>query len=209
MEFDLLHFKEYMTLENILDFLEQYAALGPIPGILLPFMEAFIPIFPLFVFVMANAAAFGLWKGFFYSWLGACAGALLVFFIARRLGQGKLFHLLNRRNQVTKLMDWIERHGFGPLFLMLCFPFTPSALINIVAGLAKVNTIQFILAVLLGKLVMIFTISWIGHDIVSLVKEPLKTVFLGIFIFVLWFVGKKVEAHLQRKGKKEKELGNG
>lgn len=192
-----------VTLENIQQLLQDYAALGPLPGIFLPFAEAFFPFLPLVVFVMASAAAFGLWKGFIISWIGTCLGAFAVFFMVRRLGQTRLFRWIRKQKQVKKIMIWVEDHGFGPLFLLLCFPFSPSAIINLVAGLSKVNVYQFILAVLLGKAVMIFTISFIGYDLVSLIKEPIKTAIVLLVIGILWLGGKRIEHRLQRKYKKK------
>lgn len=54
--------------EDILEILESYEALGPLPGIFMPMIESFLPILPLIVLVIANAAAYGLWKGFLFSW---------------------------------------------------------------------------------------------------------------------------------------------
>ncbi len=54
--------------------LRSYESLGPIPGFLLPFLEAFLPFLPLVVFVMTNAAAYGLLEGFLLSWSGASMG---------------------------------------------------------------------------------------------------------------------------------------
>lgn len=190
---DFQSLKDFFTMENILQLLEDYAALGPIPGIFLPMIEAFLPMLPLVLFVMANAAAFGLWKGFLISWIGACIGSFLVFFIIRRLGQQKFFNFLTKHKKVKKLMNWVERHGFGFIFLLLCFPFTPSSIINIVAGLSRVSIKQFVLAVMLGKFVMIFTISFIGYDLKSLIEQPLRTVIVVIIMIVLWFIGKKIE----------------
>src|SRR5690606_2303382 len=77
MDLELL--KDWFTLENIMDLIKEYRSLGPLPGLLLTMLEAFLPFLPLFLFVMANASAFGLWLGFLFSWLGATAGALIVF----------------------------------------------------------------------------------------------------------------------------------
>src|SRR5690625_7258531 len=68
--FDDNNFYEY-----IMELLNSYEALGPLPGFLLPFIEAFLPFLPLFVFVIANAAAYGLLEGFLLSWAGASTGA--------------------------------------------------------------------------------------------------------------------------------------
>jgi len=196
---DIQAFKDWFTLENIMDLIQQYRSFGPVPGILLPMLEAFLPFLPLFVFVLANANAFGLWFGFLFSWIGASAGALLVFMLVRRYGEAKLFRFLKKNKQAARLTHWVDRHGFGPLFILLCFPFTPSALVNVVAGLSRISIAQYMLAVITGKMVMIFTISFIGYDIVSLVKQPIRTVIVGAIIFLLWFVGKRIEAHLNKK----------
>jgi uncharacterized membrane protein YdjX (TVP38/TMEM64 family) len=196
MDFDSI--KDWFTLENIMNLIQKYRSLGPLPGILLPLIEAFLPFLPLFLFVMASASAFGLWLGFLYSWLGACTGAMLLFLLIRKHGQKRVLSFLPRHPKVRKLMDWVDRHGFGPLFLLLCFPFTPSAVVNIVAGLSKISFGQYMLAVGAGKMVMIFTISFIGYDIDSLITKPYRTVIILVIIFILWYVGKRIEVKLNR-----------
>lgn len=186
-----------------MNLIQEYRSLGPLPGILLTVLEAFLPFLPLFLFVMANASAFGLWLGFLYSWLGACIGALLVFLLVRKYGQKRLLAFLLRHPKIYRLMDWVEQNGFGPLFLMLCFPFTPSAVVNIVAGLSRLSVAQYILAVGIGKMVMIFTISFIGYDIHSLITQPYRTIIVLVIIFILWYVGKRIEVRLNKStGKK-------
>lgn len=196
---------QWITIDNIMELIEDYRSFGILPGILLPMLEAFLPFLPLFLFVMANANAFGLWLGFLISWIGSCLGAGLVFTLVRKFAKGKIANILNKNTQVQKLMNWVERHGFGPLFLLLCFPFTPSAVVNIVAGLSKINYYQYLLAVITGKMVMIFTISFVGHDLHSLFTQPLRTASVALLVFVLWIVGKQIEARLNRKMEKEKE----
>jgi uncharacterized membrane protein YdjX (TVP38/TMEM64 family) len=193
---DIGTLKEWLTIENIMSLIQEYRALGPLPGILLPMLEAFLPFLPLFLFVMANASAFGLWLGFLFSWIGACIGAFLVFFLVRKFGQKRLLVFFQKHQKVQKLMEWVEEHGFGPLFLLLCFPFTPSAVVNIVAGLSRISVAQYMLAVMTGKVVMIFTISFIGYDIRSLITQPLRTAIVLGVIFILWYVGKRIEVKL-------------
>lgn len=180
--------------------LNQYEGLGPLPGILLPFIEAFLPFLPLIVFVLANAAAYGLLEGFLYSWLGASVGAIVVFFFIRRLGRMDWVERRVRSNkQVIRITGWVERHGFGPLFLLLCFPFSPSAVINVVAGLSRVSTQQFILAVLLGKAVMIFSISYVGSSIMEFAQNPMKTIVVLVGVGLFWIIGKYLEKRLQKR----------
>lgn len=196
---DINKIKDWFTLENMMDLIQQYRSFGPIPGILLPLLEAFLPFLPLVVFVTANANAFGLWWEFLFSWIGATLGALIVFLLVRRYGETRFFRFLRKNRQVKRLTKWVDKHGFGPLFILLCFPFTPSALVNVVAGLSSISIAQYMLAVVTGKMVMIFTISFIGYDIISLVRQPIRTVIVAAIIFVLWIVGKRIEIHLNKK----------
>ncbi|SDJ88012.1 TVP38/TMEM64 family protein [Sediminibacillus albus] len=191
----------------LMELLKSYESLGPLPGLLLPFVEAFLPFLPLVVFVLASAAAYGLLEGFLLSWVGASAGAICVFWIVRKLGQKRFFLWLRKNKQVKRVTAWLERHGFGPLFLLMCFPFSPSSIINIVAGLSKVSFQQFVLAVLLGKTVMIFTIAFIGDSIVSFAQNPVKTIVVGIGILLFWLFGKYMEQRLQRKSKEHLQAG--
>ncbi|MGP7817860.1 TVP38/TMEM64 family protein [Niallia sp. 01092] len=205
---DIETIKQWFTLENIMQLIDSYRSFGPFPGILLPMLEAFIPFLPLFLFIMANVNAFGFWLGFLYSWIGTCGGALLVFLLVRKYGQKRLLRFIRNHQKVQKLMVWIEKHGFGPLFILLCFPFTPSALVNIVAGLSRIGIGQYVLAIIAGKLVMIFTISFIGYDLQSMIAQPLRTIPVAIGIFILWYVGKRVELkmnHASEEKEKERE----
>lgn len=201
MDFHTL--KDWFTVENIMHLMEQYRSLGPLPGILFIVLEAFFPFIPLFLIVMANANAFGFWLGFLISWIGRSIGAILVFLVIRKFGKTKALAFLYKNQQVQKVMSWVERHGFGPVFLMMCFPFTPSAVVNIVAGLSRISILQYTLAVFAGKMVMVFFISYVGYDIFSLVKKPLRTAIVLVAIFILWLVGKRIEKRLARKTEKE------
>ena len=196
MDFEAI--KAWFTLENIMDLIQEYRSFGPLPGIVLPMIEAFLPFLPLVIFVMANPSAFGLWLGFLYSWLGSCLGALLLFLLIRKYGQKRVFSFLSKHPKVQKLMDWVDRHGFGPLFLLLCFPFTPSVVVNVVAAFSKISIYQYMLAVAIGKMVMIFTISFVGYDLQSLITRPYRTGIVFLVIFILWYVGKRIEVRLNK-----------
>ncbi len=192
--FDIDDFGDY-----IMHLLHDYEKLGPLPGFLLPFIEAFLPFLPLFVFVFANAAAYGLLKGFLLSWAGSSLGSIGVFLIIRKLGRRRIFKTIREHEHVHKVMSWVERSGFGPLFILLCFPFSPSSVINIVAGLSNIRIHQFVLAVLLGKSVMIFSIAYVGSSIISFAKSPLKAIVVGSFIVIFWLIGKRIEARLHER----------
>lgn len=190
---------EWLSIDKVEELAEQYEALGFFMGLIPTFLEAFLPFLPLFVFVIANAIAFGFWLGFALSWAGTVAGSYVVFLLVRRFGGNKFFSFLTRPKKVQQLIQWVERNGFGPLFVLICFPFTPSALVNLVAGLSNMNKKNYLFVLMLGKLVMIMMITFIGYDVRALVTQPIRTLIMFVVIFLLWLVGKWFERRLTRK----------
>jgi len=190
---------DFFSMENIVELTQSYRAFGPIIGFLLPFFEAFLPFLPLFVFVFANATAYGLWLGFLLSWSGSVVGAYAVFLVIRKYGRARFMNFMTRHEKVQKLIHWVERNGFGPLFLLLCLPFTPSALVNLVAGLSNIRKHYYLLTVMAGKFVMVFTISYVGYDLRALFTQPIRTAIVILVIVLLYIIGKILEKRLHKK----------
>ncbi|ANU22679.1 TVP38/TMEM64 family protein [Planococcus donghaensis] len=190
---------DFFSMENIVELTQSYKAFGPLIGFLLPFIEAFLPFLPLFVFVFANATAYGLWLGFLLSWGGSVVGAYAVFLLVRKYGRARFMNFMTRHDKVQKLIHWVERNGFGPLFLLLCLPFTPSALVNLVAGLSNIRKYYYLLTVMAGKLVMVFTISFVGYDLRALFTQPIRTAIVILVIVLLYVIGKIFENRLHKK----------
>lgn len=183
-----------INLEEIKSLLQRYSQFGPLPGILLPFLEALLPILPLVVFVVANAAAYGMWLGFLYSWIGVTSGSLLVFMLARRFGYRYGDRIRRKFPKSEKFFGYIERKGFTPIFLLACFPFSPSVIVNIASGLSKIPLHTFLIAMALGKGVMIFTLSFLGHDLQAMADQPWRIVMAVSILFLMWIGGRKLEA---------------
>ena len=199
---------DFFSMENIVELTQSYRAFGPIIGFLLPFFEAFLPFLPLFVFVFANATAYGLWIGFLLSWSGSVVGAYAVFLVIRKYGRARFMNFMTRHEKVQKLIRWVERNGFGPLFLLLCLPFTPSALVNLVAGLSNIRKHYYLLTVMAGKFVMVFTISYVGYDLRALFTQPIRTAIVILVIVLLYVIGKIFEKRLHKKVEADFRLAN-
>ncbi|EFM10360.1 hypothetical protein PaecuDRAFT_2796 [Paenibacillus curdlanolyticus YK9] len=196
---DWIHHLKTLDLQHIERTLQSYSAYGPLPGLLMPVLEALVPALPLVVIVAANANIYGLWYGFLLSWIGVTLGASIVFWLARTLGSRLGAWFQRRFPKTQKFFHWIERKGFTPLFLFACFPFTPSALINVVAGFSALPFRTFLVATLLGKAVMIFSISLVSADISNFTREPWRIIVLVSVLLVMWFGGKKLETRYQVK----------
>ena len=189
----------WITAENIESLAKQYHDLGPIVGFAFTFIEAFLPFLPLVVIVMANTAAYGFFWGFVLSWVGASLGAFSVFLLIRKFRQHPRIQKWLEREQVQKLIRWVDIAGISPLFVMLCFPFTPAIVVNMVAGLSNLKRKYYFCTIVVGKLVMIFMLTYVVHDITDLIRHPKKIIIVGTFLIILWCVGKLMEYLLNNK----------
>lgn len=197
--------KEFFSIEHITHMIEHYSSLGLIVGFLWPFIDSFVALFPLILIVTVNVNAFGFWEGFFVSYIGSVTGTIGMFFLVRYFGQNLARKILYRPGKNNRLMNWVDGAGFGPFFLLISLPFTPSFILNVFTAISRVKTTSYLPASILGKFIMILTISYIGNDFKSYSEHPLKLVVLVVLLGLLWKVGKLVEGYLN-KGYQDRKM---
>ena len=147
---------------------------------------------PLFVFVLANGRHMVSERlPLLMDW--CLIGIHFSIFSCSKNGTDKDCAKIKRNRHVKRVMKVVEERGFSMLFILLCFPFSPSAIINVVAGLSNIKLKPFILAVFLGKAVMIFSIAYIGSSIVEFYRNPVKTIIIIVCISVFLAAGKFIE----------------
>lgn len=185
--------------EQLLLIVEQFAAYGPFAGILLTMIEAFFPPFPLVVFVTINVFAYGFWPGYIYSFIGTFVGSYIMFLLIRRFGKSHFANLIHRNRRFEKLLHWIKEKGFMPVFILMTFPFTPSIVVCGLSGLADVRKEEYAIALFMGKLVMVFSLSFIGYNLRSFIEQPMKSVMFILATIVLSFAGKKFVQWYEKK----------
>jgi len=186
----------HMTLENISNILNKYQKLGIFIGILLPLLEAILPPLPLVAFVLANAATYGFVTGFLLSWTGTVLGSFIVFMFIRQLAHRRLLALLEKSKKIRLMLDWIDCRGVSAVFFMSSIPFAPSSLTNVVVGLSKMNAYSFFYATMLGKVVMIAIVTFIGADWRAIFVHPLRGIPVIMGMVVFWLFGKWLEKRL-------------
>lgn len=184
-----------MTEEQVQYWFDLFGNLGYIVGFLLPFIEAFIPILPIIVFVIVNVNAYGFIIGTLLAWMGTVAGSYIVFLFFRRLTHTRYMKKIQQRTSVQRLIHFIDRKGILPIFILMCFPFTPSALVNIVASLSHIKAHAYLTVLIASKFVMIGLVGWLGNDITTLFTSPTRLITIIIVILIVWFVGRKIEKH--------------
>lgn len=189
---------KFITQENINIIIDFVRSMGMIGGILIPVIEAFFPILPLVLFVTINITAFGFFKGYIYSWIGNCLGAFLLFILIKKIGKNKIKSKIEN-SKYKKIFKKINKNNFSVLFILFCFPFTPSFLISGSAALANIETKHFLMALIPSKLLMIFSLAFIGLNINSFIDNPVRSVVFISIIFVINYFCKRIIKYYESK----------
>ncbi|AWB46852.1 hypothetical protein DCC85_07095 [Paenibacillus sp. CAA11] len=189
----------YLTEENIRDFIEAYRSWGPLPGILLTFLKSFIPPLPTIVIVGINAAVYGMWLGFLYSWIGMVAGCLTTFMLVKTVASSRYVRKWTDKAKVRRSMEWVRRNGFGYVFWLSIFPVGPFVVVNMAAAAARMRTSSFITAIAFGKAIMVLAISYIGHDVSQFIKHPYRLIYVLLFVAVSVWASRRIEAYFAAK----------
>ncbi|MDK8181385.1 TVP38/TMEM64 family protein [Paenibacillus sp. UMB4589-SE434] len=195
----------YLTEEHLTAFMETFRSFGPLPGILLTFMKSFIPPLPTMIIVGVNAAVYGLWLGFLYSWIGIVSGCLVTFLIIRKIAGHRYLERWSQKPKVQKAMLWVRHNAFSYVFLLSIFPVGPFVIINMVAAVAQMRLRSYLIAILFGKALMVFSVSIIGHDLERFVRHPIELIYVVLFIGISLFISKKIEARFTKATTKHQE----
>ena len=95
------------------------------------------------------------------------------------------------KKSVQRLISFIDRQGLIPLFILLCFPFTPNTLINVVASLSHIKTKYYFIVLTLSKLISITVLGIMGREVTTIFTNPIRAIVTLLLFVLLWFVSKR------------------
>ena len=183
---------------NIIEFCTNFIYTGDIFfGMFIVFLESFLPILPLSVFVALNCNAFGFWGGVIISWIGTCIGSILCYLLFRFIGR-KVHNKFNQKF-IKKVGDGIRKFNkisFTQLVLLYTLPFAPSSLFNTLGGLSDMKVQKFICSLLIGKAFSILFWGYIGISLIESFTDLKSLIFIGIMLVLAYIVSKVVNKKL-------------
>ena len=183
-------------LDSINDFINwaiNYLGLfGPVLGCILIMVESIIPMLPLCVFITLNCMTFGYVLGFIISWVFTCIGCSISYFMFDRLLKSWFNKKFRVVNGVDKVMKAIDKASVSDLAIIVAVPFTPAFLVNIAAGLSKMEYKKFITGILIGKLFMVYFWAFIGTSFIQSLQNPIIIIRVVALLFVAWLLSKTV-----------------
>ena len=171
---------------RIAHFLQGFGILAPI--VYMPVMAAAVIISPIpsIPLDIAAGAVFGPLLGTIYSVLGAEAGALISFWIARVLGREALTRWL--RTDIGFCHRCTERNLFVVILIARFLPVFSFDLVSYGAGLTRISARGFAVATLLGMIPPTFVFNYFGSGIFS---GSAYALFLGGLIVILSLLAPK------------------
>ena len=172
----------HFSLERIQDLVRSAGPWAVAVSIGLMILHSFVP-FPAEFITVTNGMIFGLAKGVVVTWIGAMAGAVLAFGLARSFGRPFVVKFLSGK-QEHRLEEWTDRLGADSLLLARCIPVISFNLINYAAGLSPVSWWTFLWTTGLGILPLTILMVWAGGRIDAIPLWAWVVVALGALLLV-------------------------
>lgn len=183
------------VVEQIIEFSTNFISSGGLLfGFFIVYIECLIPALPLSVFIALNVNAFGFFIGVLISWIATCLGCVTCYYLYVFLGD-KLTKKFITKKTYNKIKDKIDVFGnisFSKLVLVITVPFTPSFLINLLAGLSKMPKEKFFLGLLVGKIFTIIFWGYIGKTFIESLTDIKALIYIGVTLVVAFIISKIV-----------------
>ena len=187
-------------MEGIYDFImnliSSVGASSLIINSLLILVESIIPPLPLSLFITILFVNYGLFLGFLISWIFTCLGCIMSFYLFQTAFKGFVDRKLRKNKYANRLLSIIDNISFSNFVLIISLPFTPAFLVNIVAGISKMDIKKFLPAILLGKIVLVIFWGYMGTTLLESLRNPIVIIKVIILLIIIYIVSKLVNKKL-------------
>lgn len=178
----------------ILNLIESLGMFGPLLGCLLILTESILPIMPISIFIALNFYAFGNLFGFLISYVLTVAGCNLSFYLSRRILKNRM-DILSKKyegNKILSLIKKISKMKLKDLTVLMAFPFTPAFVINIAAGISKMEFKKFLYSTIISKAIMVYFWGYIGVSFIESFTHPVNLIKIFVLLIIAYVLSSLV-----------------
>lgn len=172
-------------INNLLNLLGSWGALL---GCVFILFESIIPMLPLSLFITLNFVTFGSIIGFIISWIFTVLGCMMSYYLFKSAVSEKRLSKFKENNTLKTVINVIENMNFTSLVILIAIPFTPAFAINIAAGICRVPKKKFLLALMLGKISLVYFWGFVGVGLIESLKNPSKLIGVVILIVIVYII---------------------
>lgn len=181
----------------IIDIINSVSVYGIVLNGLLIIIESIIPPLPLGVFITVLFVNYGKLLGFFMAWCLTIIGCLISFYIFKKFFKNPTDKYLRKYKNIDKYITLVDNIKFSNLVLILSIPFTPAFLVNITAGISKVDITKFLPAILIGKIPLVLFWGYIGTSLLESLRNPTTIIIVILLVSFAYFFSKIVNRKLK------------
>ncbi len=178
-------------IDSIVHYIKRFGSIAYIITFIFIMLQAIFPYVPFIVLAGVCVLLFGFKVGFLLCWLATSVGAVLAFFIARYLARDWAEHKVRHIPFVQKFNRYASKNGFLTILLSRLSAIVPSSIINLTAGISRIDHKSFIIATFAGNLPLTFVESWMSHFVIHIDKQNAKYLILTILLIGIVFYIKK------------------
>lgn len=180
------------------EWLNQQGMTGPLLLMLLMILAVVVGPIPTLPISAAAGLVYGMITGTLIAVLGALAGSIIAFYLARILGRDAVRRKMF--NNPVFSSNGSQRFLFITVTLTRLIPLFSFALISYAAGVTAISFWRYAVATTLGMLPMTFVFAGLGH---SFEVNPLLTVVAAVLILVVMsalplYLSKRPHSRLSR-----------
>lgn len=190
------------SMEGLRAYIDRFAPYSHLCFFLIQFLSVVLAPIPSNITSVAGGLLFGTWPSFFLTYGAVASGSLLVFTLARALGQNFADRFVGRKlsEKYQSILD-----AKAPVFLALAFlfPFFPDDVLCILAGLTRISLRRFTVIMLLTRPWGLLFSCALGGSTISLplwVMVPIALAGVCLFLMGL-YCGDRVEEAILRRFK--------
>lgn len=172
-------------INNLLNLLGSWGALL---GCVFILFESIIPMLPLSLFITLNFVTFVSIIGFIISWIFTVLGCMMSYYLFKSAVSEKRLSKFKENNTLKTVINVIENMNFTSLVTLIAIPFTPAFAVNIAAGICRVPKRKFLLALMLGKISLVYFWGFVGVGLIESLKNPSKLIGVVILIVIVYII---------------------
>ena len=143
-------FFDVRSLNGMQRYIDRFSPYSQLVYFLVQLASVILAPIPSNLTAAAGALLFGMWEAFFLTVAAVLLGSMIVFWLARALGQRFASQFVSQKVS-DRYLDVIRRKRDIFLILVFLFPFFPDDLICILAGLTDIPLRRFLIIVLLAR----------------------------------------------------------
>ncbi len=178
-------FSSIGSLDDMRDYIDRFAPYSHLLFFVVQLLSVILAPIPSNITALAGAVLFGMWPAFLLTVAAITIGSVLVFWLARALGQNFAERLVSR-TVADKYLEVIRRKRDVFLALVFLFPFFPDDLICILAGLTAIPFPRFLTIVLLTRPWGLLVACALGGSVIAIPPWGMAMLALaGIAVFLI------------------------